>query len=353
VIEKLVIASGIGIILSALFALLILQKKQKSLSDFVLLFWFLMFASHLALIWTAIYYPESPAIPLAKSFSLIHGPLLYIYTQSLSKARLSISQLPHLLPFISISLISLIISPQGGLEWELLLLIGKSLSLFAYPIYVLFWLRKNLEDFKQSRADNFLLDSLWIKRLCWIFIIYALLGLIHVLAELIFQLQFSILMDLIFYVGIISMIGYFGLRFQVVFEALEVGESSHKSYANSPLSTKEIDLKKQQVEKFFAERKDYLEPDFSLSKLSEKLDIPRHHLSELINQKMGSSFYDLVNERRIRHAIELMKAGKDTAITLEALGYDCGFNTKSAFYHHFKDFTGKTPGQFRKEIRSD
>ncbi|MEM8887181.1 MAG: helix-turn-helix domain-containing protein [Bacteroidota bacterium] len=352
-IENLVIASGIGIILSALFALLILQKKQKSLSDFVLFFWFLMFALHLALIWAAIYYPDSPTIPLAKSFGLIHGPLLYIYTQSLSKERFSIPHLLHLLPFFCVSLVSLFISPQEGLGWEVILLISKSLSLIAYPLYVLFWLRKNLEGFKQSRADNFLLDSLWIKRLCWIFIIYALLGILHVLVDLIFELEFSILIDLIFYVGIISIIGYYGLRFQVVFEAYEVGESLHKSYANSPLSSKEMELKKREVKKFFAERKDYLEPDFSLTKLSEKLDIPRHHLSELINQEMGSSFYDLVNERRIGHAIELMKAGKDMAITLEALGYDCGFNTKSAFYHHFKQFTGKTPGQFRKEIRSD
>ena len=139
----------------------------------------------------------------------------------------------------------------------------------------------------------------------------------------------------------------------MVIEAFDAGESKRKAYVTSPLASQEVESKKQKIQQFFADSQDYLKPDFSLTILSKKLAIPRHHLSELINQEMGSSFYDLVNEHRIKHAIQLMKAGKDANITLEALGYDCGFNTKSAFYHHFKQFTGKTPGQFRKEIRPD
>lgn len=332
---------------------MILQKKQKVLSDFLLFFWFLIFATHLSLIWTAIYYPGSLALPLAKSFSLIHGPLLFIYTQSLFRQRLSFQHFLHFLPFLIISLLAVVLDNLIGLTWEAFLLFSKSISLIAYPLYVLVWLNKNLEALKQNRADNFFLDSHWMKRLCWIFILYALLGVLHVLGDLLLQLEFSILIDLVFYVGIITMIGYYGLRFQVVFEAFEPEEIRQKAYVNSPLSSAEIELKKQKVQAFFEERQDYLQPDFSLGRLSEKLGIPRHHLSELINQEMESSFYDLVNESRIRHAIQLMKSGKDKAITLEALGYDCGFNTKSAFYHHFKQITGKTPGQFRKEIRPD
>lgn len=312
-----------------------------------------MFATHLALIWTALYYPESSALALAKSFSLIHGPILFIYTQSLFKQKLSPIHLFHLLPFLCTSLVSLFIINQAAMIWEIFLLIAKSLSLIGYPLFVLFWLKKNLEFLKQNRADNFLLDSLWMKRLSWIFILYAALGILHVLADILFQVQFSILIDLIFYVGIITMIGYYGLRYQVVFEVLDIGEHKPKAYGTSPLSSKGIETKTQMIEGFFLEREDYLQADFSLTLLSEKLNIPRHHLSELINQKMGRSFYDLVNERRIRYAVEMIKEGKDRSITLEALGYDCGFNTKSAFYHHFKHFTGKTPGQYRKEIRPD
>ena len=131
--EKLVIASGIGIILSAIFALMILQKKHKVLSDFLLFFWFLMFATHLSLIWTAIYYPGSLALPLAKSFSLIHGPLLFIYTESLFRQRLSFQHFLHFLPFLIISLLAVVLGNLIGLTWEAFLLFSK-LFMFSWTI---------------------------------------------------------------------------------------------------------------------------------------------------------------------------------------------------------------------------
>ena len=69
---------------------------------------------------------------------------------------------------------------------------------------------------------------------------------------------------------------------------------------------------------------------------------------------MNSTFYDLVNRRRIDYALHRIQNTEDSeALTLEALGYESGFNTKSAFYRHFKFYTGKTPGQAKKEKRPD
>jgi len=68
---------------------------------------------------------------------------------------------------------------------------------------------------------------------------------------------------------------------------------------------------------------------------------------------MGTTFYDIVNAKRIQHAIHRLTEGSAKSITLEGLGYECGFSTKSAFFHHFKHFTGKTPGKFRSELSSN
>ena len=72
-----------------------------------------------------------------------------------------------------------------------------------------------------------------------------------------------------------------------------------------------------------------------------------------MNAGMGRTFYDVVNGKRIEYAIERLRDQSDGQITMEGLGYDAGFSTKSAFYHHFKAHTGKTPGQFKGEIRPD
>ena len=110
---------------------------------------------------------------------------------------------------------------------------------------------------------------------------------------------------------------------------------------------------REKINQFFANTDEYLNPEFSLTQLSERVGIPKHHLSEIINLDMGTTFYDIVNAKRIQHAVLRMSDGSVKYITLEGLGYECGFNTKSAFYHHFKNFTGKTPGNFKKEIRLD
>ena len=41
---------------------------------------------------------------------------------------------------------------------------------------------------------------------------------------------------------------------------------------------------------FFENTDEYLTPSFSLAMLSEKLEIPRHHLSEIINLKKSNRF---------------------------------------------------------------
>ena len=107
------------------------------------------------------------------------------------------------------------------------------------------------------------------------------------------------------------------------------------------------------IEQFFQENSAYLNPKFSLSHLSQVTKIQKHHLSQVINLKMNTGFYELVNSKRIDYAIELMSRKDRDEVTIEGLGYECGFNSKSVFFENFKKHTGKTPGNFRKEISLD
>ena len=78
--------------------------------------------------------------------------------------------------------------------------------------------------------------------------------------------------------------------------------------------------------------------------VAKKLNISVHQLSELLNTYLGENFSHLINERRIRHAIRLLESNPN--YTIEAIGYQNGFNSKSTFYSAFKKVTGKLPSNY-------
>lgn len=90
----------------------------------------------------------------------------------------------------------------------------------------------------------------------------------------------------------------------------------------------------------------YLDPSLSVDILAQETKIPKHHFSELFNAYLGKSFYQLIAEYRIKKAMYLIEA-KGHSMTIEALAYECGFNSKTSFNKHFKEINGSLPSEFR------
>lgn len=94
----------------------------------------------------------------------------------------------------------------------------------------------------------------------------------------------------------------------------------------------------------------YKDAELTLDKLATAMEISRHHLSETLNQYLGQSFYQLVNEYRIKEVIRLIeenKRNKTTPVIL-SLAFEAGFHSKSSFNQHFKKVTGDTPSAYLK-----
>jgi AraC-like DNA-binding protein len=68
----------------------------------------------------------------------------------------------------------------------------------------------------------------------------------------------------------------------------------------------------------------------------------------VINENLGSNFYNLINKYRINEAQGLILSPEKSKLKLEAIAYDVGFKSKSTFNEAFKRNTGLTPSQFRK-----
>ncbi|WP_298424309.1 helix-turn-helix domain-containing protein [uncultured Kordia sp.] len=103
-----------------------------------------------------------------------------------------------------------------------------------------------------------------------------------------------------------------------------------------------------ELKKIMTTQKLYTNPNLKLSNVASHLNISTHELSRLLNENVGENFTDFINKYRIKEAKVLIK--ENLKYTLEAIGNQSGFNSKSAFYKAFKKFTNMTPAKYKSQL---
>jgi AraC-like DNA-binding protein len=137
--------------------------------------------------------------------------------------------------------------------------------------------------------------------------------------------------------------------------AAAVEEITEEDAASSPLRKSVLSTTQQaaiaaQVKQWMYEKAFYKDPELTLDKLAAAINISRHHLSETLNQYLGQSFYQFINEYRIREVVKLLdkyRQNKETPNIL-SLAFEAGFHSKSSFNQYFKKVTGTTPSAYMK-----
>lgn len=96
--------------------------------------------------------------------------------------------------------------------------------------------------------------------------------------------------------------------------------------------------------------KSYLKEDCSLSKISDDIRIPPHHLTYFFNDIKKTSFSVWRNNLRIEEAKILIRQGETNNFTMQSISLKCGFSSQSTFIRAFKNATGSTPSTYLKSI---
>jgi AraC-like DNA-binding protein len=103
------------------------------------------------------------------------------------------------------------------------------------------------------------------------------------------------------------------------------------------------------LNRLMAEERHYLDGDLSLQSLAERVRISPHHLSQMLNDKLGKNFYDYINAQRVEHAKTLLIQEPHKAVT--DIAFASGYNSKNSFYNAFKRHAGVSPSAFREMNR--
>ena len=380
----------IGIILALFLSLVLLSKKNKTKSNWILLAWLLVIALNLTLIYLQTdekkyIYPS--LLGWVFPFPLLHWPFLYLYVSTLTSKKETGPQLLwlHFIPFfLSIILFSrFLFLPEiskinvyeiGGKGYETELLINLIAIILSAVIYtalsvVKLWKYKNLIKSEFSYLEKINLN--WLS--------YLIAGMTIIFFAVIFVGNDRIIYS--FVVGFVFFIGYFGIKQVGIFTGhipvsiaeenknLVESEFIFESKSNNeklPLSDGEPEVKGlkylkstlnedtalriyNDLNKIMLTEKLYQNAELKLDDLAEALNVLPNHLSQVINSIENKNFYDYVNQLRIDDFIKMISMPGTQKFTLLSLAFECGFNSKTSFNRNFKKVTGLTPSEYLKQ----
>ncbi|MBN2730170.1 MAG: helix-turn-helix transcriptional regulator [Bacteroidales bacterium] len=349
--------------------------KQKS-RIFIL---FLMLAASLVYFMTFMKFEGHLGIytllfPVHAGMVLTLFPLLYLYLKSLtSEKRLTVNQIiPHfILAFVFFLFFiiyervmlnsaddELFIRSVLGLTYDAessfilslgkwIYRIGKLMFVVLSVVYVYFSFTQVKDYYRKQRdlfSDNVKNHLNWLKML-GIFFIFMMLAhlVIHILNNSqVINNDWLIIVSYSLFAMFFWILGINVFMQKEVFDPLQVIETE--------TFEEEIKISKEELEKYLLDEKPYLDPEISVYDFCYHFQTNRTYLSDAISKGLGLNFRGLINQYRVREAVDIIDQYKKMGleITLEIIAHKSGFSSYSSFLRVFKSELGITPNEYVK-----
>ena len=338
-------------------------KKDQSISNRLLAAWFFISALEFLL---AGLDTRTGSIYLSNPF-LIFNPLIYFYSKSLIKHNLKLRWYHtfHILPYLllTVGAYSLNIrftnihffSIDSSTWFKVIFGLTSVFSFIAYSVPTVINIHRyriNLKN-EYSTLDRQITLG-WLLFVIIYYMVFMItaytLGLVHIITH---EVTYSILVTFSFLLTLIYIFSFYGLLQGRIYPVIENEEERKQEiYKNPRLEPEEKRKIREALETFFQQEKPYLDSRLTITMVSASLGVARHKLTEVLNTDIGKNFYRFVNEYRVEEVKGMLSNPAYNHYSIEAIGYECGFNSKSAFFSVFKDMTGMTPAQFKKTLES-
>lgn len=284
--------------------------------------------------------------------SLYHYFLIQIKDERLSSRGYKWVYLPF---FVSVALevfiaFSDFILDLRHLGFDRLIFFAKDFASIGFNVFMIFLGRSLIKKSDAISEDK----RRWLLRLN-LFVICIIMSLVLTRLEFyLFNSQYSLNILWILLSFLSWWVLYYGIfRLQVLVQKEEI----HEYLVSKPIPVPEVKKKISsttttkvitQLYKLMEEEELYKNPLLSRSDLAARLETNEGYLSQIINQEINSSVIQFVNEYRVEAAKKLLHDPVFNKYSVEAIGLEAGFKSKSAFYNVFKTSLGMSPGAYRK-----
>jgi AraC-like DNA-binding protein len=374
----------IGIAQTLFSGIIIALKKPRTIANKILSAWLFIICAEMVIMlinetWFEIY--------TIKILPYTYGPMLLLYAKWITteKPKFNLRYLWHFAPFFIFLIASLIYIDERVMDgthgylvidrfvsFRIVYGITFFISITAYSVATFVEIHRHQKRLKQ--LVSFSSEKITLKWLLGLsitfytgYVIMFIFGGIDILVGFMpfdpYELSFISLTLLTFLFGV------FGFHQPSIFEEVVWYKSQEElldldadlepdveldsiKYKRSGLRQEDVADLVNKIRKYMVIKKPYLDRDLTIYNLSDQLRISRHTLSEVINEHMGMNFYNLVNEYRVKEVKQRMKNEDYRQLTILAIAYDSGFNSKSSFNTIFKEKTGQTPSQYLSELNA-
>jgi AraC family transcriptional regulator len=129
--------------------------------------------------------------------------------------------------------------------------------------------------------------------------------------------------------------------------ALSIHLLRHYSDWQQPLREDDCGLPSSKLQQAIAYINDHLTEDLTISAIANQLGLSPYYFSRLFKQSMGIPPYKYVMERRIDRSQRLLKM---TSLSVAEIAKKVGFSSQNQLTVQFRQFTGTTPTNYRKQL---
>lgn len=90
----------------------------------------------------------------------------------------------------------------------------------------------------------------------------------------------------------------------------------------------------------------YANPDLSIQSIADEMDVSVTYMRNIYRSSSGQNLNDRIWQTRFDHACALLR---ETDLRVQDIAEAVGYRIASSFIRKFRDTTGRTPGEYRKE----
>ena len=130
-----------------------------------------------------------------------------------------------------------------------------------------------------------------------------------------------------------------------------LSKSDSSKYKTSNLEREDIEKYKTELLNLMIEKKLFKKKNLTVNDVAKEINIPRQHLSEILNVHMKIRFQDLLNKYRVEEFIKYLSKEEYKNYTILAIATEVGFSSKSSFNTTFKKIKGITPSQYKRKLK--